>query len=741
MAPVAVRNPKGRQISPFAAAVFAVVLAAALTLVLFPLFPGQVQVEEGMVAAETVRSPKDVTFESSVATELARLEARRSVPAVEIYDGRIRREQLDKLQALVDRIEAIRRDPSLDARQKAERMAEIPGQELSEGSRTALAGFSDPAWQAVAAQSQAILQSILSNSFNEEEVEAQRQSVPTLIDPALNEAQRRAVVELVSPLVLATRRVNEEQTEQARSQAEQEVPPQFKTIAEGQVIMREGDIVTRSTIEELEAVGLLQTWFRPWDLVSVVGMSVVSALLTAAYLYRFQPASAASPRRMAVLVLMLVGVTAAARVYLTAVLPDGDRHFLAFALPVAVVPMVVGGLLDVGAALVLAPLAALLATFAAVHLRGTTGVDLLHPLEPLQLATAFLAAGLAGLFVVHRAERFTRYLLSGVAVAAVTFVVAASFLVFTDGWRLADFAWMGLAAGVAGLLSSLLTLALFVVLGMAFDVTTRLQLMELAQMNQPLLRRLQEEAPGTFHHSIMVGNLAERAADLVGADPLLVRVGCYYHDIGKLAQPGFYIENQLAGHNPHDEMDPHDSAKVIADHVAHGLELARAYKLPSAVQAFIPEHHGTRRVTYFYRKAVEQEGEDVNPAPFTYPGPRPQSKETAIAMLADSAEAVVRASPDRSPEAIDRLVDQVIAERLAEGQLDDADLTMRDLRAVAGSFKAMLRGIYHPRIQYPAPTRAERRALEAAAWTDGTPAPDAGDAAGGPTGRRRGRVQ
>jgi putative nucleotidyltransferase with HDIG domain len=269
---------------------------------------------------------------------------------------------------------------------------------------------------------------------------------------------------------------------------------------------------------------------------------------------------------------------------------------------------------------------------------------------------------------------------------------------------------MATAAAISGLGSGVLTAGGFAAVATFLGVTTRVQLLELSQLNAPLLRRLQDDAPGTFHHSIIVGNLAERAADLIGADALLVRVGCYYHDIGKALQPGFYIENQLGGANPHDDMAPHDSARVIRQHVRGGLELARSHGLPASVQAFIPEHHGTRLVAYFYRVA-SQSDPDVDQTAFRYPGPRPQSRETAIVMLADSTEAMVRASADRSPERIDALVEEVIAERVAEGELDQCDLTLRDIRTIAESFKQTLRGVYHPRIAYPEATERERRAL------------------------------
>jgi putative nucleotidyltransferase with HDIG domain len=297
-------------------------------------------------------------------------------------------------------------------------------------------------------------------------------------------------------------------------------------------------------------------------------------------------------------------------------------------------------------------------------------------------------------------------------VTAVSFIVLLSFWLLSSGREADEPVWMIVATGLGGLLSAVIVVGATVILGLLFGITTRMQLMELAQLNHPLLRRLQEQAPGTFHHSVIVGNLAERAADLAGADSLLVRVGCYFHDIGKVAKPVYYIENQVQGENPHDKLSPASSAKVVADHVRTGVELAKRHRVPARVRAFVSEHHGTRLVTYFYRKAAADDA-TTDPGKFRYPGPRPQSRETAIVMLADSVEAVVRSSRDRSAERIDSLVDAVIAERVAEGQLEECELTLRDLKTIAESFKATLRGVYHPRIDYPAPRAAERAAVAA----------------------------
>jgi putative nucleotidyltransferase with HDIG domain len=235
-----------------------------------------------------------------------------------------------------------------------------------------------------------------------------------------------------------------------------------------------------------------------------------------------------------------------------------------------------------------------------------------------------------------------------------------------------------------------------------------LQRLELAHPSQPLLRRLLTEAPGTYHHSIIVGNLAERAAEQIGVDSLLVRVGAYYHDIGKLHRPYYFAENQFEGDNIHDRLRPESSAAALVDHVTHGVELAKQYGLPPAVQRFISEHHGTRLASFFYSKAVKAEGDGaVDESKFRYPGPRPQRKETALVMLADAVEASVRAASNRSTQSLEQIVARSINERITEGELDDCDLTLKDLDTIKRSFTRQLQGVYHPRIEYPEPHELE----------------------------------
>jgi putative nucleotidyltransferase with HDIG domain len=263
----------------------------------------------------------------------------------------------------------------------------------------------------------------------------------------------------------------------------------------------------------------------------------------------------------------------------------------------------------------------------------------------------------------------------------------------------------------AGLVNGMLSAGLGVVglyLGASLlNLPNGIKLIELSQPGRPLLQRLLREAPGTYQHSLQVANLAELAAARIGANSALVRVGALYHDIGKLAAPLFFVENQAEGVNPHEQLSPLDSARIIIGHVTEGEKLGRKHHLPTVLIDYILQHHGTTRVMYFYCKAVEQAGEEgkVNVAAFTYPGPRPQSREAAVLMLADASESIIRSKRTRDKDEIANTVQEIIQSRLNGGQLDDSGLTVSDLKVIQEVFVSSLQGVFHPRINYPATPR------------------------------------
>ncbi len=312
-----------------------------------------------------------------------------------------------------------------------------------------------------------------------------------------------------------------------------------------------------------------------------------------------------------------------------------------------------------------------------------------------------LVGGVAGTIGI-RAVRRRRHLYVTVAVVAAASMVASVTLGLLQGWTTITIVASVLLGSLMALASAALAMLVMPLAESATRITTDLTLLELSDLGRPLLRRLALEAPGTWAHSLAMANLCESACNIIGANGLLARVGCYYHDAGKLTAPGFFVENQGGGPNPHDQLPPAESARIIRQHVLDGIALAEAAGLPPIVKAFIPEHHGTAEISYFLVHARRIMGHGVpNPADYRYPGPRPQRAETAVAMLADSAEAAIRVLPEPTPDKVREALELLVQEKLASGQLDDAPLTLRDLDRVKREFARVMSGTYHKRIGYP----------------------------------------
>jgi putative nucleotidyltransferase with HDIG domain len=312
-----------------------------------------------------------------------------------------------------------------------------------------------------------------------------------------------------------------------------------------------------------------------------------------------------------------------------------------------------------------------------------------------------LVGGVAGAIGI-RAVRRRRHLYVTVAVVAAASILASITVGMLQGWATITIVASALLGALMALASAALAMLVMPLAESATRITTDLTLLELSDLGRPLLRRLALEAPGTWAHSLAMANLCESACNIIGANGLLARVGCYYHDIGKLSAPGFFVENQGGGANPHDQLPPIDSARIIRQHVLDGIALAEAAGLPRVVRAFIPEHHGTTEITYFLMQARRNlTTMSPNPADYRYPGPRPQSAETAVAMLADSAEAAIRVLPEQTPDKVREAIELLVQQKLASGQLDDAPLTLRDLDRVKREFARVMSGTYHKRIGYP----------------------------------------
>ena len=276
-----------------------------------------------------------------------------------------------------------------------------------------------------------------------------------------------------------------------------------------------------------------------------------------------------------------------------------------------------------------------------------------------------------------------------------------------------------LFGGINAVMSPVIAFGLLIFYEKVFKVTTDLTLLELSDFNHPLLKELSSKAPGTFHHSIIMGNLSEAAAESIGANSILARVGCYYHDIGKMSKPQFFIENQLDQNNKHNELNPTMSTKIIISHVRDGIEMAKKHRLPQQIIDFIPMHHGTTLVAYFYDKAQSSSKEEISDQTYRYPGPKPQTKETGIVMLADAIEASTRTIEEPSPQKLENNIREVIRRRFMEGELDECDLTLKDLTKIKDSFLKILVGIHHHRLKYPDKNQLELHAEKKASQSNG----------------------
>src|SRR5438477_583355 len=301
-----------------------------------------------------------------------------------------------------------------------------------------------------------------------------------------------------------------------------------------------------------------------------------------------------------------------------------------------------------------------------------------------------------------RALRSRSNFYAPVLIIATGYLLGALALGLASGWAIEEIGLRGLLGALNGLVSAGLTFFLLPVAESVTHITTDLTLLELLDPSRPLVRRLSLEAPGTYAHSVAMANLVEAACNRIGANGLLGRVGCYYHDIGKVKNPLFFVENQIPGNNPHDRLKPLQSAQIIKAHVTDGLALAHEAQLPDAVSSFIPEHHGTTEITYFLDKAKKTDGNQArNVEDFAYPGPKPRSMETAIAMIADSVEAALRVLEDLTPQKIEEAIDHIVKTKVNAGQLDEAPLTLQQIEQVKAAFLVVLSGMYHNRIDYP----------------------------------------
>lgn len=498
-------------------------------------------------------------------------------------------------------------------------------------------------------------------------------------EQGINQELKNIGGQLVKSILKPNRVIDEEATAKKREEAYNDNANVVKIKKDSRIISF-GDIVTTDKLELLEELNLLETNGK-YDYFFSAGILLIILFLvalTALFLKKYNRNIYNSRKELILICLIVTIILVLARYLFT--FYDG------LVIPIFVGTMLVSILLNVETAVV-------------INCALTIGISIMSK-GNIKFLYLGLICGVISAFLVSKANQRSRMSMNGVLLGLinVAFIVCLDFIGKSDlNTILRD----SLVVFLNGLVSMILTIGFLPFLESAFNIVTPLKLMELSNPNHPLLKRLLIEAPGTYHHSLMVGNLAEIATEDLGGNALLSRAGAYFHDVGKLKRPDFFKENQLA-ENPHDRMTPNLSSLVITSHTKDGLDIAAKYKLPQVIRDIIKQHHGTTLVAYFYHKALKGESDvEVKQENYRYEGPKPQTREAAVVMLADSVEAAVRSMTDKTEAKMETLIKKIIKDKLDDGQLDNCQLTLNDLDKVANSFMKVLSGYFHAREQYP----------------------------------------
>ena len=484
-------------------------------------------------------------------------------------------------------------------------------------------------------------------------------------------------------------KLNEELTQARITQARESIEP--TRILQGQLIVQEGQIVDREVYRQLKLLGMLtnQSSLKP-----VLGLILfITLCMWLVHLQVSKWRTDKEERQSALLVVMVIFILSVVGMILISLVSGNFDVTIAFLFPTALAPMLVRSLINERFAILIAFLTAAVAGI--VFQEGYSVV------LQMEITLYILFGGLAGLYVIQGTEKRSHLLQTSMSVAVVNAVFMAFYLLMTQSdYGVSELLFYAIAALTSGLLSGALTIGLLPFFESAFGLISAMKLIELSNPNHPLLKKILTETPGTYHHSVMVANLADAACESIGADGLLARVGCYYHDIGKTKRPGFFIENQMSHSNPHDSLPPETSRDIILSHGSDGAKLLQKYKMPKEIIDIAQQHHGTTLLKYFYHKAKE-DGKSVKEEEYRYAGPKPQKKETAIIAIADSVEAAVRSMKQPTAEKIKETVKAIIKDKLHDGQFDQCDLTLKELKTVEHVFCETLNGIFHSRIEYP----------------------------------------
>ncbi|NLI40940.1 MAG: HDIG domain-containing protein [Caldisericales bacterium] len=655
-------------------------------------FPGlSFTLHSGNIAPKDIISPRDDQIIDKAATDAARERAAASVLTSYDFDEKVLENSIKRIDALFDLvIETIRDKTLLTDAQKAEQLRfQIArsnlGFDLKQETILKLAGANTAQIEDLRSGVIDVTRSLLVKGINEEGIKNIANDIETYVKlrPS-SQWTRSLMLEITRFTVAQNMFVNEEQTRKSREYAKNRISPIVRTVSEGEIIVRAGETISPDAMAIIEYLGIARnvsdwrTWLAIalYPLILVVFLYMVIATSNKAVL---------EDTTETVLFVALVVVSLVGSRLLVPISP-----FLALTPFVAIIMTIfLGSQVSIPVMLVLSPIGVLFKSIASAPVSGT-----------MALALGFALIGYMTCLHLPRVKRFTHFVVV-IAYSLIGTVLSASlFVLFSTLDRMSMLVVVAIALGSTAIQVAL-ALALTPFIELLTTHTTVFRLLELSDLNHPLLRKLMVEAPGTYQHSILVGNMASIACDEIGANGLLARTGGYYHDIGKLKYPYYFIENQQ-GPNPHDSLSPSLSKTIITKHVSEGIDLSRFYKLPQEIAGFIDTHHGTSLVGFFLMKAKEKDPE-AEEEDFRYQGSHPKTLEQAVVMLADTIESASRACQTQNNLCdLEDLINRLVDEKLRDGQLQDSPISLSQLTAVKNSFIRQLSAQYHKRIPYPA---------------------------------------
>ena len=686
--------------------------AVLCLLLMLAVTPQRYNLKVGDIAPNTITASKDVVDEISTARQQEAAAA--AVEPTYVYKEGISAEVMQNLQSVLAQATAVQKygqrvletaAPDDRQKQKSYQFSEtelkyartlLTQLTLADYQLDTLLRATEEQMTEMCSNLTAAVENTMNTTVRETNVNESIQYLQQIIGLKTDiDLLQNVVMPILRKVVQPNMVIDQEATDKLRQEARDAVEP--VVYKQGQNIVLARERVTANQREMLRSLGMLDN--DTFDLNIYIGaflLVMLSMMVLLIALILLDPELLASPKKL-VLVMLVLCLTMGACVLAKEINP----YLTPALLGVMMLTGLIGARAGVAGCLTLTVLvSALLA-----------GGDTSYTSEIVNLLFISFISGFLVVIVLRRKPYRQQVLLCGLLTGLSNMVIILTIGFMTNnsmGVVVSNALWSALSAVVA----SVLCIALDALMEAVFRLATPAKLLELSNPNQPILRRLMIEASGTYHHSIIVANLAEAAAETVGANPLLCRAGAYYHDIGKLKRPMYFKENQL-GENPHEHTNPYISAAIVTAHTRDGVMLAQQYHLPQEIQDIIIEHHGDTPVMYFYHKALKQaEGQAVDIADFRYDGRRPQSKESAIIMLADTVEAAVRSMPDPTPKAIEEFIAKLVRGKIDDGQLNDAPLTLQDISKICRAFTTVLKGVFHERIEYPSisPAAAARLA-------------------------------